>query len=97
MGNSASVKWLGKILGVNKTFGYKAAASIDKGLGKLLGTVPGPTPTIPTPPPPESIDEGTYLARDRSRRRAKLAGGSNSTQTGASAPYSAAPKSLLGS
>lgn len=97
MGHSASVKWLGKLPGAKKSFGWKAANSIDKGLGKALGTVPGPTPTIPAPPPPEQIDEGAYMARDRSRRRARLAGGQASTQTGASASYSAAPKSLLGS
>lgn len=97
MGNSASVKWLGKVPGAKKTFGWKWANKIDKSLGKSLGTVPQPAPEIPVPPPPESIDEGAYLARDRSRRRARIAGGQSSTQTGASAAYSAAPKSLLGS
>lgn len=97
MGNSASVKYLGKLPGAKKTLGWKLANKIDKSLGKSLGTVPAATPDIPVPPPPESIDEGAYLARDRSRRRARLAGGQGSTQTGATAAYSAAPKSLLGS
>lgn len=94
MGNAASVKWVGKIPGVNKSYGYKWTKSIDQGLGKGLGTVRDPPPPIPTPPPPETIDEGAYIARDRSRRRARLAGGQQGT---ASASYSAEPKRLLGS
>jgi len=96
MGNSASVKYIGKIPGVNKTFGYKWASKIDRGLGKAFGTGPQPVPDIPVPPPPESIDEGAYIARDRSRRRAKLVGGRTSTMTGAGAAYSPAPKQLIG-
>lgn len=99
MGNSLSVKWLGKVPGAQHSIGYRFGAGVDKALGKALGTGPkAPPPGIPTPPPPETIDEGAYLARDRTRRRARLIGGANSTQTGASAlPYSPAPKALLGS
>lgn len=96
MGNSIGNKLIDKTP-LRKTQLAKWGKKSDQWLGKSLGTVPGPTPTIPVPPPPESIDEGAYLARDRSRRRARIAGGQGSTQTGASAAYSAAPKSLLGS
>lgn len=93
MGNAASVKWVGKIPGVNKSFGYKWTKDIDRGLGKALGTVRDPPPPVTPPAPPESIDEGAYMARDRTRRRARLAA---SSQGGPSAPYSAEPKKLLG-
>lgn len=97
MGNSASVKYLGKLPGAKKTLGWQWANKIDRTVGKSLGTIPADVPPVAPPPPPESIDEGAYTARDRSRRRAKIAGGQSSTQTGAAAAYSPAPKSLLGS
>jgi hypothetical protein len=71
----------------------------DKAHGAIQGYINPAIPpgeTTPVPPPPESIDEGAYIARDRSRRRARLASGQNSTQTGAGAMYSAAPKRLIG-
>lgn len=69
-------------------------ANWDKSLGKALGTVPGPIPEIPTPPPPESIDEDAFRLRDRARRRARRSSTVRTSATGAA--YSPAPKSLLG-
>lgn len=53
-----------------------------------------PAPEIPPTPPPESIDVDALKMRDRSRRRARVAGTIRTSPAGA--PYSAAPKSLLG-
>lgn len=70
--------------------GY-ASAKTDE----YLGLGPVEAPEIPVPPPPESIDEDVYRIRDRARRRARRA--STVRTSSAGAPYSPAPKSLLGS
>lgn len=97
MGNSLGVrlerkivpKELRKIVPKELTAPYH-----DQWLGKTLGTVPGPIPEIPAPPPPESIDEDAFRLRDRARRRARRSSTVRTSATGA--PYSPAPKSLLG-
>jgi hypothetical protein len=71
--------------------GYIAGKWADKAAGYGPVVAP-PAPTAPAPP--ESIDEGAYVARDRSRRRARLA---NKGASASAAPYSPAPKLLTGS
>jgi hypothetical protein len=83
-------KWYPKEL-AKVDIGYRAGLAADKAAG--YGPIT-PPPAPPAPAPPESIDEGAYVARDRSRRRARLA---NSGVSASAAPYSAAPKGLLGS
>lgn len=70
--------------------------------GSLEQIVDPQMPVIPEPTgvaPPESVDEGAYKARDRSRRRARLTAGRNSTirSTGSLAPSTGGGKTLLGS
>lgn len=62
---------------------------------EMLGLGPKPPPEIPGAPPPETIDVDARRLRDRTRRRARA--GSTVRTSAAGAPYSAAPKSLLGS
>ena len=58
----------------------------------LSGQEPEQPPGIP---PPEQIDADAFRVRDRQRRRARAASTVRTSAVGA--PYSAAPKSLLGS
>lgn len=55
-------------------------------------------PTVTPTPPPESTDPEVLAARDRARRRARLAGGFQSTvnTSPAGAPYTGQPKRLTG-
>lgn len=70
-------------------------AYLDKKSAEELGYGPVPVEQPPGIPPPESIDSDAYRIRQRNRRRLT---GSNTVRTSpAGAPYSAAPKSLLGS
>lgn len=70
-------------------------AWLDKRSAEELGYGPVPVETPPGIAPPEQIDVDAYRSRSRNRRRAM---GSSSTirTSNAGAPYSPAPKSLLG-
>lgn len=79
--------------------GRKASASVNLA-GQLAGSYddlykPAKVEAIPSP----SNDTNAYAARDNTRRLARRAAGRDSTvRTGpGGAPYSAAPKTLLGS
>lgn len=67
---------------------------IDRKVGEELGYGPVPVEQPPGIAPPEQIDEDAYRVRQRSRRRAQA--GSTIRTSPAGAPYSPAPKSLLG-
>lgn len=62
---------------------------------EMLGLGPQPLPEIAGSPPPETIDYDARRLRDRFRRRARAGSTIRTSSTGA--PYSPAPKSLLGS
>jgi hypothetical protein len=69
---------------------------VDEALG--YGPLkPGEVPDIPTAPPPESYDIDAARARDRARRRTRGGYGRQGQVSGASAPATGQPKTLLGS
>lgn len=70
-------------------------AYLDRKSAEELGYGPVPVEQPPGIPPPEQIDEDAYRTRQRSRRRARAASTIRTSPAGA--PYSPAPKSLLGS
>ena len=93
------LKFSNKIQPHSLLMGEKASAQYDLA-GQLAGShdylyKPKEIDPIPTPD-----DAGANVARDRMRRLAKKASGRDSTirtSPQGAAPYSAAPKSLLGS
>lgn len=70
-------------------------AYLDKKSAEELGMGPVPVEQPPGIPPPEQIDADAYRMRQRNRRRAR--GSSTIRTSSAGAPYTPAPKSLLGS
>lgn len=71
-------------------------AYLDKKSAEELGYGPVPVEQPPGIPPPESIDADAYRLRQRNRRRYSSSSSTIRTSN-AGAPYSPAPKSLLGS